>query len=215
MKGRTTPDSSLSNATDTIYYDIQPPEYEPQLTTIRRLDTRTNRYNLIGTIQNQRMILSRSTSSGGPTKQEGQWIKKAIGGLPVERCEGRTLTAQSGLDMKTADKGYGDTTMERRTSSLGRPPVALWRYVNIYRYEGKAAPESCHKLRRADKGVKTERGLATFHPHRRYLMVGWISQHAYLEIDNSIVDSVDAIIREEDYFFSFVQVLNHARRSPC
>ncbi|KAI6106380.1 hypothetical protein EDD16DRAFT_1629988 [Pisolithus croceorrhizus] len=48
-----------------------------------------------------------------------------------------------------------------------------------------------------DKGVKTERGLATFHPHRRYLMVGWISQHAYLEIDNSIVDSVDAIIRTQ------------------
>lgn len=45
-----------------------------------------------------------------------------------------------------------------------------------------------------DEGARTKRTLATFHPRRRYLMVGWISQHAYLEIDNSIVDSVDAII---------------------
>ncbi|KAI6147592.1 hypothetical protein EDD17DRAFT_1648115, partial [Pisolithus thermaeus] len=54
--------------------------------------------------------------------------------------------------------------------------------------------ESCHKLRRADEGVKTGWVLDTFHPHRRYLMIGWVSQHAYLEIENSIVDSVDEII---------------------
>ncbi|KAI6017548.1 hypothetical protein BKA83DRAFT_4042141 [Pisolithus microcarpus] len=45
--------TTISNATDTIYYDIQTPENELQLTIIRRLDTRTNRYNLTGTIQNQ------------------------------------------------------------------------------------------------------------------------------------------------------------------
>ncbi|KAI6106376.1 hypothetical protein EDD16DRAFT_1629964 [Pisolithus croceorrhizus] len=84
--------------------------------------------------------------------------------------------------------------MEKGTSSLGRSPVVLWRYVIIYQYEGKAVTESCHNLRRVDEGARTKRTLATFHPRRRYLMVGWISQHAYLEIDNSIVDSVDAII---------------------
>lgn len=29
-------------------------------------------------------------------------------------------------------KGYGSSTTERGTSSLGRLPVALWRYVIIY-----------------------------------------------------------------------------------
>ncbi|KAI5993912.1 hypothetical protein EDD15DRAFT_2166747 [Pisolithus albus] len=142
--------TTISNATDTIYYDIQTPENEPQLTIIRRLDTRTNRYNLTGTIQNQAGNPVAVNVLGRPTKQGDQWIKNVSGDLPGERCE---------------------------------------RYV-------AAIADSCHKLRGADEGVRTKRALATFHPYRRYLMVGWISQHAYLEMDNSILSSVDAIIRE-------------------
>lgn len=57
---------------------------EPQLTTVRRLDTGTNRYNLIGTIQNQANDPVAVDVLGGPTKKEGQWIKKVIGDLPGE-----------------------------------------------------------------------------------------------------------------------------------
>ena len=42
--------------------------------------------------------------------------------------------------------------------------------------------------------MKIKRPLATFYQHKRYLLVGLISQHAYLEIDNSVVESADAII---------------------
>lgn len=107
-----------------------------------------------------------------------------------------TLTAWSDLHTETADKVFDSSKTERGVSLLGGSPVALWRYMIIHWQEGKAAAESCHKLRHTDEGVKTKRALVTFHPHRRYLMVGWVLQHAYLEIDNSIVDSIDAIIRE-------------------
>ncbi|KIN93585.1 hypothetical protein M404DRAFT_487705 [Pisolithus tinctorius Marx 270] len=79
--------TTISNATDTIYYDIQTPEHEPHLTTIQRLDSRTNRYNLTGTIQSQAGNPVAVSVLGEPAKREDQWVKKAIGGLPGERCE--------------------------------------------------------------------------------------------------------------------------------
>lgn len=67
---------------------------------IRRLDTRTNRYNLTGTIQNQAGNPVAVNVLGRPKKQEDQWIRKTSGDLPGERCEGPALVAQPGLDMK-------------------------------------------------------------------------------------------------------------------
>lgn len=148
--------TTISNATDTIYYDIQTLENEPQLTIIRRLDARTNRYNLTGIIQNQAGNPVTVNVLGRPKKQEDQWIRKTSGDLPGER-------------VWQFDDGEGNKL--------------AWK-----------ASSGTLELRRADEGVRTKRALATFHPHRRYLMVGWISQHAYLEMDNSIIDSVDAII---------------------
>ncbi|KAI6147593.1 hypothetical protein EDD17DRAFT_1648116 [Pisolithus thermaeus] len=56
--------TTISNAADTIYYGIQTPEYEPQLTIIRRAGTRMNRYNPTGRSKTRQMILSRLTFSG-------------------------------------------------------------------------------------------------------------------------------------------------------
>ncbi|KAF8835787.1 hypothetical protein BDN67DRAFT_974928 [Paxillus ammoniavirescens] len=50
------------------------------------------------------------------------------------------------------------------------------------------------ELRSTDEGMKTKRAIATFYQHKRYFTVGMISQHAYLEIDNSVIESLDAII---------------------
>jgi hypothetical protein len=36
--------------------------------------------------------------------------------------------------------------------------------------------------------------MATFFPHKRYVMVGRISQHAFLEIEPTVVDSLDTIL---------------------
>lgn len=79
--------TTISNATDTVYYDIQTPEHEPHLTTTQRLDSRTNRYNLTGTIRSQAGNPVTVSVFGEPAKREDQWVKKAIGGLPGERCE--------------------------------------------------------------------------------------------------------------------------------
>ncbi|KAI6004900.1 hypothetical protein EDD15DRAFT_1024010 [Pisolithus albus] len=147
---------TISNETDTIYYDVQTPENEPQLTIIRRLDTRTSRYKLIRSIQNQAGNPVAVNVLGRPTEQGDQWIKKTSGDLPGERV----WQFHDGEGNKFAWKASNGTL----------------------------------ELRRADEGVRTKRALATFHPCQRYLMVGWISQHAYLEMDNSIIGSVDAII---------------------
>lgn len=42
--------------------------------------------------------------------------------------------------------------------------------------------------------MKIKRPLATFYQHKRYFLVGMISQYAHLEIDNSVIESADAII---------------------
>lgn len=36
--------------------------------------------------------------------------------------------------------------------------------------------------------------IATFFPHKRYGGVGMISQHAFLEIESSVVDSLDTVL---------------------
>lgn len=83
---------------ETHLHDDQLAQYHNMI--IRRLDTRTNRYNLTGTVQNQAGNPVAVNVLGRPKKQEDQWIRKTSGDLPGERCEGPALVAQPGLDMK-------------------------------------------------------------------------------------------------------------------
>ncbi|KIJ63365.1 hypothetical protein HYDPIDRAFT_29617 [Hydnomerulius pinastri MD-312] len=148
--------TTISNATDAIYYDIQTPEWEPQLTTVRRLDSRTGTYELTGSIRNQADKPVAVSMYGGEFEPEEQWLKKIDGSMPGE-----------------SQWQFND----------GEGNVFAWSVAN-----GNL------ELRSADEGVKTKRALATFYQHRRYLMVGMISQHAYLEVDSSVIESVDAVI---------------------
>ncbi|KAG2359717.1 hypothetical protein BDR07DRAFT_1487883 [Suillus spraguei] len=51
------------------------------------------------------------------------------------------------------------------------------------------------ELRSIDEGgVQSPSPIATFYPHKRYVIVRMISQHAFLEIESSVVDSLDAVL---------------------
>ncbi|KAG2049461.1 hypothetical protein BDR06DRAFT_893766 [Suillus hirtellus] len=43
-------------------------------------------------------------------------------------------------------------------------------------------------------GVQSPTPIATFYPHRRHFMVTMVSQQAFLEIESSVVDSLDTVI---------------------
>lgn len=79
--------TTVSNDTDTIYYDIQTPEWEPNSTTVRRLDRHTGRYELTGKILSEANKPTAVSLYGGEFELEGQWIKKVDGTKPGERCE--------------------------------------------------------------------------------------------------------------------------------
>ncbi|KAF9239127.1 hypothetical protein BU15DRAFT_74822 [Melanogaster broomeanus] len=149
--------TTISNVTDAIYYDIQTPEWEPHLTTVRRLDSRTGTYEVCGSIRNQVNKPVAVSTYGGDFEPEEQWVKKVDGSIP-------------GGSRWQFDDGEGN--------------AFAWSIAHGNNLE----------LRSADEGVKTKRAIATFYQHKRYFMVGRISQHACLEIDNSVVESLDAII---------------------
>ncbi|KAG8217123.1 amino acid permease-domain-containing protein [Butyriboletus roseoflavus] len=148
--------TTVSNETDAIYYDIQTPEWEPHLTTVRRLDPRMGMYELTGSIRSDADKPVAVSLYGGEFEPEGQWIKKVDGTKPGE-------------SRWQFDDGEG----------------------NIFAW---TVTDKQLELHSAEEGVKIKRPLATFHQHKRHLLVGMISQYAYLEIDNSVIDSVDAII---------------------
>ncbi|KAF8549797.1 hypothetical protein OG21DRAFT_1420717 [Imleria badia] len=148
--------TTVSNATDVVYYDIQTPEWEPHLTTVRRLDPRTGMYEPTGSVRNEADKPIAVSMYGAGLEPAEQWLKKVDGTKPGE-------------SRWQFDDGEGN--------------VFAWSVANRQL-----------ELYSADEGAKIKRPLATFCQHKRYLFVGMISQHAYLEIDTSVVDSVDAII---------------------
>ncbi|KAH0830171.1 amino acid permease-domain-containing protein [Lanmaoa asiatica] len=148
--------TTVSNETDAIYYDIQTPEWESQLTTVRRLDPRTGMYELTGSIRSEADRPVAVSLYGGEFEPEEQWIKKVDGTKPGE---------------------------SRWQFDDGEGSIFAW-----------SVTDKLLELHSAEEGAKIKRPLVTFYPHKRYLLVGLISQHAYLEIDNSVVDSMDAII---------------------
>ncbi|KAF8129241.1 hypothetical protein EV363DRAFT_1432646 [Boletus edulis] len=148
--------TTVSSATDVIYFDIRTPEWEPHLTTVRRLDHRTGLYELTASIRNEGDKPVAVSLYGGAFEPVEQWIKKVDGAMPGE-------------SRWQFDDGEGN--------------VFAWSIAN-----------SQLELYSAEEGARIKRAFATFYPHKRHLFVGLISQHAYLEMDNSIIESVDGII---------------------
>lgn len=75
----------VSNETDTIYYDIQTPEWEPHMTTVRRLDRRTGKYEITAVISGEPNKPIEVKLYDGAFEPEEQWIKKIDGTTPEEK----------------------------------------------------------------------------------------------------------------------------------
>ncbi|KAF9228856.1 hypothetical protein BS17DRAFT_690563 [Gyrodon lividus] len=144
--------TTISNVSDAIYYDIQTPEWEPHLTTVRRLEARTGTYEPIARVRNQADKPVAVSMYGGEFEPEEQWVKRIDGIMPGGRW---------------FDDGQGN--------------AFAWSVAN-------------GNLEVCNEGVKTKRAIATFYQHKRYFIMGMISQHAYLEIDNSVIESLDVVI---------------------
>ncbi|OAX33078.1 hypothetical protein K503DRAFT_804668 [Rhizopogon vinicolor AM-OR11-026] len=146
----------ISNATDALYYEVVTPEWESHLTTVRRLDSRTQGYDTIGNIRNQSGKPVAVSMYGGEFMNEELWLRKIEG-------ESR----QSRWEFDDDEGNYFSWTV--------------------------AGPNL--ELRGIDEGgAQTPKAIATFYPHKRYVMVGMISQHAFLEIEPSAVVSLDTIL---------------------
>jgi len=74
--------TTISNASDAIYFDIQTPEWEPHLMTVRRLDPRTETYELTGCVRHQADKPVAVSMYGGEFEPEEQWVKKVDGTIP-------------------------------------------------------------------------------------------------------------------------------------
>jgi hypothetical protein len=146
----------ISNPTDALYYEVLTPEWESHHTTVRRLDTRAERYDTVGSIRNQSGKPVAVSMYNGEFVNEESWLRK-IGG-------------QGGQSRWEFDDGEGN-------------------------YFSWAIAGSNLELRSLDEGgAQSPNPIATFYPHKRYVMVGMISQHAFLEIESSVVDSLDTVL---------------------
>ncbi|KAG2132834.1 uncharacterized protein EDB93DRAFT_893587 [Suillus bovinus] len=146
----------ISNPTDALFYEVLTPEWESQQTTVRRLDTRAQRYDTIGSIRSQSGKPVAVSMYNGEFVNEQLWLRSIKGQNQQSRWE--------------FDDGEGN-------------------------YFSWTVAGSNLELRRVDEsGVQSPNPIATFYPHRRYFMIAMISQQAFLEIDSSVVDSLDTVL---------------------
>ncbi|KAH7890090.1 hypothetical protein F5I97DRAFT_635898 [Phlebopus sp. FC_14] len=146
--------TTISNESDTIYYDIQTPVWEPDMTTVRRLPSINASFELTGQIRNEGDKPVSVSMYGAEFEPEEQLLKKADGSAPGE-------------SLWQFNDGEGS--------------VFVW-----------SVSSGNLELRRTDDPSK--RALVTFYQHRRYFKVGMVSQYAYLEVDASVIESLDIII---------------------
>ncbi|KAG1865386.1 hypothetical protein F4604DRAFT_1781336 [Suillus subluteus] len=146
----------ISNPTDALYYEVLTPEWESHQTKVRRLDTRTDRYDTVGNIRNQSGKPVAVSMYNGEFINEELWLRKIKGQGQQSRWE--------------FDDGEGN-------------------------YFSWTIAGSNLELRSLDEGgAQSSNPIATFYPHKRYAVVGMISQHAFLEIESSVVDSLDTVL---------------------
>jgi hypothetical protein len=69
----------ISNATDALYYEVLTPEWESHLTTVRRLDNRTQGQDAVGSIRNQSGKPVAVSMYGGEFMNEELWLRKVEG----------------------------------------------------------------------------------------------------------------------------------------
>ncbi|KAG1778381.1 hypothetical protein EV702DRAFT_177915 [Suillus placidus] len=146
----------ISNPTDALYYEVLTPEWESHQTTVRRLDTRADRYDTVGSIRNQSGIPVAVSMYNKEFINEELWLRKIEG-------QGR----QSRWEFDDGEGNYFSWTVAGSNLEL------------------RTLDES---------GTQSPNPIATFYPHKRYVMVGMISQHAFLEIESSVVDSLDTVL---------------------
>lgn len=69
----------ISNPTDALYYEVLTPGWESHMTTVRRLDTRAERYDTVGSIRNQSGKPVAVSVYGGEFMNEELWLRKIRG----------------------------------------------------------------------------------------------------------------------------------------
>jgi hypothetical protein len=69
----------ISNPTDALFYEVLTPEWESHQTTVRRLDTREQRYDTVGSIRNQSGKPVAVSMYNGEFINEGLWLRKIEG----------------------------------------------------------------------------------------------------------------------------------------
>ena len=77
--------TTVSNATDVFYFDILTPEWDANVTTVRRLDPRTGMFEHTGSIRNEKDKPVEVSLYNGAYEPVEQWIKKIDGTKPGER----------------------------------------------------------------------------------------------------------------------------------
>ncbi|KAH7911915.1 hypothetical protein BJ138DRAFT_1125679 [Hygrophoropsis aurantiaca] len=151
----------IANEADTIYFDIITPEWETHLTTVRRLNTITRSFDVVGNIRNL-----------------GDKLDQPI------------AVSVYGREFVPAD----DFLQRVGGSASG---ISQWRFLDGEggSYAWSAPTHHQVELFNVSDGMDAGRSpVAVFHPHKRYLRVGMISHHAHLEVDPSIMDSLDMVI---------------------
>lgn len=121
--------TTASNATDVVYYDIQTPEWEPHLTTVRRLDPRTGMYEFTGSVRNELDKPVAVSVYGGELEPTEQWLKKVDGTKPGERWEQARITFGLGRTLMGIAVADGNSMMARETCLHGAWPTGNSKYV--------------------------------------------------------------------------------------
>ncbi|KAH7928149.1 hypothetical protein BV22DRAFT_1126753 [Leucogyrophana mollusca] len=150
----------ISNDSDNVYYDIITPEWETHMTTVRRLNTTTHAFDVVGNIRNL-----------------GDKIDQPIA-----------------VSMYGGEFTPTDVFLQRVEGS----GASQWRFADgeggSYAWSVQKHHQHLELFNVSDSMNTLSIPAATFHPHKRHLLVGMISRHAYIEVDASLFDSLDSVI---------------------
>ncbi|EIW85616.1 hypothetical protein CONPUDRAFT_142109 [Coniophora puteana RWD-64-598 SS2] len=165
----------LADASDTFYYDISTPEWAPCDTNIRRLPV-----------------------PGSARESQSRFEQVARVRLHHGRAVG---LAMYGWEWGDVNKFVWEARPQAQAETEKGPggEESGWEFEdddwNVFRWEVVGQRLELRRVRKdSGRSSANEPPVATFHRHKRFMMVGTVSQPATLDVDPAALGSLDSIV---------------------
>ncbi|KAH9857533.1 hypothetical protein C2E23DRAFT_279099 [Lenzites betulinus] len=180
----------LANATDVLYYEVVTPRWERHLTRVSRLDVNTRCFDPVAELVNGQppAHAPEDGAAGGATGNGG--------GIGCKKDDGAKWVVALRFHGTGELRAVEDFLHTEKAAGAGRDPNELrawFRSKDGHKYTWRAHKKRLEELQ-LTRDDDPDKPLVTFHKEKRYMHVLRMSQHPYLEVHPSALESLDYIV---------------------